>query len=145
MSVYSIKKGEFSISTDQTKLDLATIHGYLKGAYWCKNIPMEIVQKSIKGSLCFGVYYQNEQVGFARVMSDLATFAYLADVFILPNYQGQGLGKWLMETIMDYPDLQSIRTFSLATKDAHGLYKQFGFKALAKPETRMLKVYRTSY
>ncbi|MEM1120408.1 MAG: GNAT family N-acetyltransferase [Bacteroidota bacterium] len=145
MSIYSIKKGAFSISTDQAKLDYTTIHSYLKDAYWCKNIPMEIVQKSIKGSLCFGVYHRDKQVGFARVVSDFATFAYLADVFILPNYQGQGLGKFLIQTIMDYPDLQEIRTFSLATKDAHGLYTQFGFKPLAEPEKRMLKVYRTEY
>lgn len=142
---FQIKKATYTISTDKAKLDLKVIHGYLKDAYWCKNIPIEIIKKSIRGSLCFGVYHQEKQVGFARVISDLATFAYLADVFILPEYQGNELGKWLIETIVEYPDLQEIRTFSLATKDAHGLYEQFGFKPLAEPHKRMLKVYRTAY
>lgn len=142
---FQIKKAAYIISTSKEKLDVKVIHGYLKDAYWCKNIPIEIIQKSIKGSLCFGVYDKEEQVGFARVISDFATFAYLGDVFILPTHQGKGLGKWLIQTIVEHADLQDIRTFSLATKDAHGLYEQFGFKPLAEPHKRMLKVYRTQY
>ena len=142
---FQVKKREFSISTSKERLDLEVIHGYLKDAYWCKNIPIEIVGKSIKGSLCFGVYDKEEQVGFARVITDFVTFAYLADVFILPAHQGKSLGKWLIQTIVEYADLQDIRTFSLATKDAHGLYEQFGFKPLAEPEKRMLKIYKTKY
>lgn len=142
---YKIEKGDFSINTAKEKLDLKVIHNYLKDAYWCKNIPLKIVEKSIEESLCFGVYHHEKQVGFARVITDFATFAYLADVFILTEYQGNSLGKWLIKTIVEYPDLQEIRTFSLATKDAHGLYEQFGFKPLAEPKKRMLKIYRTEY
>lgn len=142
---FQVTKRGFSISTDKEQLNLKVIHGYLKDAYWCKNIPIEIVEKSITGSLCFGVYEREEQVGFARVITDFTTFAYLADVFILPAHQGKGLGKWLIQTIVEYADLQEIRSFSLATKDAHGLYEQYGFKPLAEPYKRMLKVYRTEY
>lgn len=142
---FQIKKAAYTISTVKEKLNLKVIHDYLKNAYWCKNIPIEIVEKSIKGSLCFGVYHHEKQVGFARVITDFATFAYLGDVFIVPTHQGKSLGKWLIKTIVEYPDLQEIRTFSLATKDAHGLYEQFGFKPLAEPHKRMLKVYRTEY
>ena len=137
--LYQIKKGEYTISTDQRKLNLAIIHGYLKDAYWSKKIPKSLVQKSIKGSICFGVYHHKKQVGFARVISDLATFGYLADVFIVPEYQGKDLGKFLIQTIMECPDLQGFRSWSLATKDAHGLYAKFGFKPLVEPEKRMLK------
>ncbi len=136
---YQTQKGAYSISTDKRKLNIPVIHNYLKEAYWCKNIPIEIVKKSIKGSICFGVYHQKKQVGFARLITDTATFGYLADVFILPEYQGNGLGKFLIKSIMECPDFQGFRSWSLATKDAHGLYAQFGFEPLAEPEKRMLK------
>ena len=131
-------RGDYLISTDKSKLDVHAIHDYLKGAYWCKEIPLRIVEKAIHHTaLCYGVYYQNQQVGYARVISDLATFAYLADVYIHPSQQGQGLGKWVMQCIMQHPDLQEIRRWTLATKDAHGLYEQYGFKPLARPQRLM--------
>ncbi len=114
------------------------IHRYLcHESYWAKNIPVAVVEKSIEGSFCFGVYHQGRQVGFARVITDHATFAYLADVFIVQEYRGKGLSKWLMETIMNNPALQGLRRWLLATMDAHGLYAQFGFAPLDKPERIM--------
>jgi GNAT superfamily N-acetyltransferase len=129
---------DYSISTDIKKLQIAVIHHYLSvESYWAKHIPLEIVKQSIDNSLCFGVYFKNEQVGFARVVTDYATFGYLADVFILETHRGKGLSKWLMEYIMAHPKLQGLRRFSLATRDAHSLYAQFGFKPLSKPESIM--------
>jgi len=138
--LYQIQQGEYTISTDRRKLNIEVIHGYLKNAYWSKNKPKALVKKAIKGSICFGVYNKRQQVGFARVITDSTTFGYLADVFILPEFQGKGLGKLLIKTIMECPDFQGFRSWSLATKDAHGLYAQFGFKPLAEPEKRMLKI-----
>ncbi|HKC67022.1 MAG TPA: GNAT family N-acetyltransferase [Bacteroidia bacterium] len=128
----------YSISTDKEKLQIAVIYQYLsEESYWAKHIPLAIVEQSIKNSLCFGIYLKDEQIGFARVITDCTTFAYLADVFILEAHRGKGLSKQLMEFIMAYPQLQSLRRFCLATRDAHGLYKQFGFTPLAKPENFM--------
>lgn len=134
MKIYEVQKNDFFISTDKSKLNIGVIYNYLsKESYWAKNIPMKTVKKSIKGSCCFGVYHKSEQVGFARVVTDHATFGYIADVFILDEYRGKGLSKWLMETIMNYPELQGLRRWMLATRDAHGLYAQFGFLPLDKP------------
>jgi GNAT superfamily N-acetyltransferase len=132
-------KDNFSISTDQGKLDIETIHNFLANAYWSKNIPRSIVEKAIRHSLCFGVYDDRTgaQIGLARVVSDYATFAYLADVFILEPYRGQGLSKWLMQCILTHPELQGLRRFMLATRDAHGLYSQFGFEPIQHPEWLM--------
>lgn len=138
MKIYEAVKGEFSISTDRSKLDIEVIHDYLsKESYWAKNIPLDIVRKSIDGSFCFGVYHFRKQTGFARVVTDHATFAYLADVFIVLEYRGKGLAKWLMEEILKNPELQGLRRWLLATRDAHGLYMQFGFTPLDKPERIM--------
>lgn len=142
MQVYEATQNQYSISTDKSKLDVSVIHGYLSNeSYWAKNIPLEIVKRSIEGSLCFGLYVSensiSKQVGFARVITDCATFAYLADVFVLPSYRGNGLSKWLMKIIMDCPHLQGLRRWLLATQDAHGLYLQFGFLPLDKPERIM--------
>lgn len=145
MQIYSVSKNDFVISTDTEKLDIDMIHDYLcNESYWAKNITVGIVKKSIEGSCCFGLYQINKedpsvfkQVGFARVITDQATFGYLADVFIIPGYRKQGLSKWLMETIMDHPGLQGFRRWMLATRDAHGLYAKFGFRALEKPERFM--------
>ncbi len=123
-------KDDFLISTDKSKIDVNYVHWFLTHSYWAGGIPIETVQRSIEGSLCFSVVYLNHQVGFARVITDEATFAYLADVFIDENFRGKGLSKWLMEVIINYPTLQSLRRFLLATRDAHGLYKQFGFEPL---------------
>src|SRR4051812_34163398 len=128
----------FTVSADKSKLNFNIIHKYLGNSYWAKNIPISIVKKSIENSLCFGVYNEKEeQVGFARAITDCSTFAYLADVFILDEYQGKGLSKLMMDFIINYPDLQGLRHWLLATKDAHGLYTQFGFTALADPSKYM--------
>lgn len=130
----------FFISTDKTKLDRALIYSYLsEESYWARGIPENVFLKSVEHSLCFGVYAEAKQAGFARVTSDFATFAYLADVFILKDYRGLGLSKMLMESIMSYPDLKGLRRWVLATADAHGIYASYGFKALAKPERWMEK------
>lgn len=132
-----IDKG-FSISTDNNLLDIDLIYNYLdKDSYWANGIPFDKLERSIKNSLCFGVYFENKQIGFARVVTDKAVFAYLADVFILPEFRKQGLSKWLVQTIMDHPDLQGLRRWSLATVDAHGLYAQFGFTEITNPERWM--------
>ena len=127
----------YTISTDKSLLQVNIIHGFLRTAYWSESIPLEIVERAIRNSLCFGVYENGVQVGFARVVSDYATFAYLADVFILPEHRGQGLSKRLMEAIMAYPDLQGLRRWTLATRDAHDLYRKFGFEPPKNPQTLM--------
>lgn len=128
----------FTITTDKTLLDLNYIYQFLTvEAYWAKNLPYSTFQTSIKNSTCFGVYYQNKQVGFARVISDNSTFAYLADVFIDMNYRKQGLSKWLIQTIINYPNFKNLRRFLLATADAQTLYQKFGFEALSKPDRFM--------
>ena len=126
----TVHKDAYSISTDKERLDIPYIHAFLSHSYWAENIPVATVQRSIDGSLCFGVYEAGRQLGFARVITDKATFGYLADVFIDEQYRGRGLSKWLMETIMAHPDVQGLRRFMLATRDAHGLYVQFGFTPL---------------
>jgi len=124
---------EYEISADEQRLDIATIHEYLAQSYWSPGVPRAVVERAIEGSLCFGVFHQRKQVGFARVVTDKATFAYLADVFILESHRGKGLSKRLMGFVFAHPDLQGLRRFMLATKDAHGLYKQFGFTELTNP------------
>jgi N-acetylglutamate synthase-like GNAT family acetyltransferase len=133
----TIVKDNFSVSTDISRLDINVIHGFLTSSYWAENIPVETVRKSIEGSMCFGVYDENRQIGFARMITDKATFAYLADVFILEEYRGRGLSKWLMEIIMNSPELQGLRRIMLATRDAHGLYKKSGFTPLTQPNRWM--------
>lgn len=128
---YEARKGGYCISTDPSLLDIDTIHGYLsKESYWAQNIPKAIVEKSISNSLCFGLYHHDKQIGFARLVTDKATFAYLADVFILEAYRKKGLSKWLMEIIQAHPELQGLRRWMLGTRDAHSLYEQFGWTAL---------------
>jgi GNAT superfamily N-acetyltransferase len=126
-----------TISTDRRRLDRAAVHEFLKDSYWAKNIPREVVDRAIEGSLCFGLYEGARQVGFARVITDRATFAYLADVFVLEPYRGRGLAAWLMETIRSHPDLQNLRRWMLVTKDAHRLYRRCGFEQLGHPERIM--------
>jgi len=131
------QRGEFAISTDKTRLDIEVIHRFLGGSYWAAGRSRETIRRSIENSLPFGVYRGSEQVGFARVITDYATFAWIADVFILDDYQGQGLGKWLMEVVISHPELQGFRRWVLATKDAHELYSRFGFEELKRPERWM--------
>ncbi len=125
------------LSTDKSKLDIITIHNFLRTSYWAKDVPISVVEKSITNSLCFGVYELDKQIGFARVISDYATFAYFSDVFILEAYRGKGLGKWLIKSILEYSELQNLRTWLLSTADAHELYRQFGFK-MPLPERLMI-------
>ena len=133
------RRGEYFISTDRARLDVEAIHGYLSNeSYWARGRPLETVRRSIENSLPFGVYKgDSQQVGFARIITDYATFAWLADVYVLEAERGRGLGVWLVETIISHPDLVGLRRWVLATKDAHGLYKRFGFAELLRPERWM--------
>jgi GNAT superfamily N-acetyltransferase len=131
-------KNDYIVSTEKARLDLPFIHHFLSTqAYWCLNIPLETVRRSMENSLCFGVYLGVEQVGFARIITDYATIAYLGDVFIVPGHRGKGLSKLLVAAIMAHPDLQGLRRWILLTGDAHGLYQQFGWTPVAKPELYM--------
>jgi len=135
-----------TISTDPSRLDVGMIHRYLsEESYWAKGIPRDVVERSIENSLCFGAYDDGRQIGFARAVTDYAVFAYLADVFVLPSHQGRGVGKMLMTAIMEHPRLQGLRRWSLATRDAHALYRQFGFTELSKPERMMEILARNPY
>jgi GNAT superfamily N-acetyltransferase len=127
----------FSIITDRSRLDLDVVHRFLAGSYWARGIPRAVVERSIEGSLCFGLHEGRPaevQVGFARVVTDYATFAWVGDVFVLEAARGKGLARWLMEVVIAHPDLQGLRRWILATRDAHGLYRQVGFAPLAHPE-----------
>lgn len=132
-----IKKG-FQISTDKSLLQVDVIYDYLNNdSYWAQGISREKLDKAMANSICFGVYTQDKQVGFARVVTDAATFAYICDVFVLPAFRKKGLSKWLIQSIVNHPDLQGLRRWSLATADAHGLYSQFGFTQINRPENWM--------
>jgi GNAT superfamily N-acetyltransferase len=124
----------FMVSCDPAQLDQALVARFLGDSYWAQGIPLQTVQRSIAGSLCFALLDGGRQVGFARVISDRATIAYLADVFVLPEYRGRGLGKWLVECVLAHPQLQGLRRWILVTRDAHELYRRFGFKPLARPQ-----------
>lgn len=132
-----VKKEEYTITTDKDKLDVDFIHAFLASSYWAEGIPKEIIIRSIEGSLCFGLYEKDRQIGFARMVTDKATFAYMADVFIDEKFRGRGLSKWLVGTMLSHPELQGLRRLMLATRDAHGLYTQFGFTPVANPERLM--------
>ena len=137
MEIMEWRKDGYLISTDKSKIDIATVHRFLSQSYWAEGIPIEIVKRGVDNSLCFAIYQGERLIGFARVITDFATFGYLADVFILPEERGKGLSKWLMRVILDHPRLQGLRRFTLATRDAHGLYAQFGFTPFDKPERWM--------
>ena len=132
-----VHKDNFTISTDPARLDLDAICDFLTRAYWAKGRPRERTERAIANSLVFGIYEGNKQIGMARVVSDYAIFAYLCDVFIHEDYRAHGIGKWLMQTVMGHPDLQGLRRWTLATRDAHGLYRQFGWEDLQSPEKWM--------
>ncbi|HVF81176.1 MAG TPA: GNAT family N-acetyltransferase [Flavisolibacter sp.] len=123
-------KDDYIISDNKGKVNVAYVHRFLSQSYWAEGIPLDVVQRSINGSLCFSVLYKEDQIGFARVITDEATFAYLCDVFIDEKHRGRGLSKWLMETVLAYPGLQGLRRFMLATRDAHSLYRQYHFVPL---------------
>lgn len=143
------RRDEFVVDTDRARVDLDVVHGFLSTCYWAQGIPRDVVRRSIEGALCFGIYREGgdplepptaregEQVGFARVVSDCATYAYVGDVFVLEPWRGRGLSKWLMECMTSHPDLQGLRRWVLATRDAHDLYRRFGFTEIAHPERWM--------
>jgi GNAT superfamily N-acetyltransferase len=138
-------KDQFYISTDKSKLDRDLIYRYLSHeSYWAKGRSYQVVTRSIDNSICFGVFKGNEQVGFARVVSDQAVFAWILDVFILERYRKHGLGKMLIETIMDHPLLQNLQRWGLTTDDAHGLYERYGFGRIKRPEIFMEMVSKPS-
>ena len=149
MSAFERSQGTFRITTDVAAMDLDAIHAYLTRSYWSEGIPRDVVARAMAGSLCFGLLEsvgssgssdpptRERQIGFARVVTDRATFAYLCDVYVLEEYQGRGLGTWLIGELMTHPDLQGLRRFNLATRDAHTLYEKCGFSALSSPEGHM--------
>jgi GNAT superfamily N-acetyltransferase len=141
-TVVESRRGDFAISTDRARLDLDVIHGFLTNCYWAKGIPLDVVARSIEHSLCFGIYDgSGAQVGFARVISDFSTIAYIGDVFVLDTHRGRGLGKWLMQCITQHPALQNLRRWLLTTRDAHSLYAQVGFRPVKSPE-RFMELHR---
>lgn len=131
---------DFEISTERARLDLDLVHDVLTKSYWAEGRRRSVVERSIANSLCFGVYHAGRQVAFARVVSDRAVFAYLMDVFVVPEFRGRGISKALMRAVLDHPDLQNLRLFLLRTQDAHGLYEQFGFRRVADPERTMMAI-----
>src|SRR5260370_13215829 len=135
--VHEWRRGEYLISTDRERLDIATIQGFLTTSYWDAGVPIEIVKRSIEHSVNFCLFQDDRQVGFARVITDYATFAYLSDVFVLEPFRGRGLSKWLMQVIVAHPELQGLRRWMLLTRDAQGLYRQVGYAPLANPERAM--------
>jgi GNAT superfamily N-acetyltransferase len=137
MGHLDLQRDGYCITTDPDRLDVDAVHAYLIRSYWAAGIPREIVTRAMRGSLCFGLFQGTEQVGFARVITDRATFAYLCDVYVLEQHRGRGLGKWLIGAIVAHPELLGLRRFVLATRDAHGLYAQHGFEPLARPEIFM--------
>jgi GNAT superfamily N-acetyltransferase len=134
---FELRRGEYVVSTDPTRLDVTAIHGFLTESYWAEGVTKDTVERSIEHSIPFGLYRQGKQVGFARVITDRQTLAYLADVYVEEAHRGRGLGKLLMEAVLGHPDLGRIRRWLLGTRDAHGLYRQYGFDALKKPERWM--------
>jgi GNAT superfamily N-acetyltransferase len=137
MKAVSMRWDNYEISTDPERLDLEAICSFLERSYWANTRPRQVIERSLQNSLCFGLYNGDQQIGFARVVTDYATFAWLCDVFIHEDYRGQGLGKRLMSAVVSHPDLQGLRRWMLATRDAHGLYRQYGFRELKAAERWM--------
>ncbi|HXB01350.1 MAG TPA: GNAT family N-acetyltransferase [Opitutaceae bacterium] len=143
---HELQHNGYLVSDDPTRLDVTAIHAFLVSSYWAQGIPLETVERSLKNSLCFGAYTEAcEQVGLARVISDFATFAWLADVYVLDAHRGHGLSKALMRAVVSHPRLQGLRRFQLVTRDAHNLYAQFGFTPLAHPARQMEKSVASPY
>jgi len=136
------RRGPYFLSTEPGLLDVSLIHKFLsEQSYWAPGIPREVVERSLANSLCFGLFHESQQIGFARVVTDRATFAWLGDVFVLDEFRGEGLGKWMIEALLKHPDLQGLRRILLGTRDAHSLYARFGFTPLAEP-SRFLDIHR---
>ncbi len=146
IEILNVSRGEYSITTDRARLDLHVVHNYLcHESYWTPGVPFERVEKAADHSLNFSLFYRDEQVGYARVISDYCQIAYLGDVFILETHRGNGLGKWLIETVHSHPNLQGLRNWLLGTRDAHGLYRQYGWESLAEPQRWMARPNRNVY
>ena len=140
------QKEEFLLSSDPEKLDLNKVHVYLsKHSYWAQNIPLTFVKRSINNSLCFGLYHGKEQIGLTRVITDKVTFAYLADIYVLDEYQGKGLGTWMIKTIMKSSELLGIRRWQLITRNAQKFYQKFGFKQIEEPDRHMTIKFNIDY
>ncbi len=138
---YEISRDGYEISDDQSRLDLEVVHGFLTQAYWSRGVPREVVVRAVSNSLAFGLYEPDGAVvGFGRCVTDRATFAYLSDIFVLPGARGKGLGGWLVECMLDHPDMRGLRHMILATNDAHGLYEKVGFHGIAEPQRYMHKL-----
>ena len=132
-----VTRGEFSITTDPAAVDHEAVYAAIVTSYWAESIPPDLLRRAIENSLPFSLFAADRQIGFARVITDRATFGYLADVYVLEEFRGRGLGRWLVETVMAHPELRGLRRFMLVTRDAHGLYERAGFRALAAPERHM--------
>ena len=145
IAVREATRNGYTVSSDAARLQLGVIHGFLTRSYWAEGISREIVARSISGSCTFGIYLGEDQVGFARVISDCATFAYVADVFVLEDHRGRGLARWLMQFILETPELQGLRRWLLVTRDAHSLYQTVGFTPVSQPEGMMEIVLRDIY
>jgi GNAT superfamily N-acetyltransferase len=146
MTEINVEKAKFSISTNKQLLNVAFVHSYLsQESYWAKGIPLHVVQRSVDNSLCFGVYHLGTQIGFARIITDFATVAYLGDVFISDQYRRLGLSKWLIETIQSHPELQGLRRWILLTADAHSLYQKYGWQNIASPDRWMERHFTNVY
>jgi len=141
---FETTRDRFRITTDVEQLDLDAIHAYLTRSYWAAGIPRDVVAKAVAGSLCFGLFEEDRQIGLARVVTDRATYMYLCDVYVLEEWRGRGLGIWLIEVVMAHPDLQGLRRFGLVTFDAHGLYERYGFRAVEHP-ARHMEIVRSPY
>ena len=140
-----VARGEYVVSTDKARIDVPAVHAFLSSTYWSPGIPESVVRRAIAGAICFGIYHRDEQVGFARVITDRATFAYLSDVYVVEAHRGRGLARWMMEVIMAHSALQGLRRFALSTRDAHALYRQFGFVTVANPDRQMEILRRDIY
>jgi GNAT superfamily N-acetyltransferase len=139
----TIDRGDLRLTDDPSAIDLDVVHGFLAASYWAANIPRATLEKALAHSLCFSLLKDGRQIGFARCVTDRATYAYLADVFVLEAHRGAGVGTWFMQVVFSHPDLQGLRRFQLATRDAHGLYRKFGFDVPAHPE-RLMEIVHTA-
>jgi ribosomal protein S18 acetylase RimI-like enzyme len=141
LNIEHYERVPYVISTDPARLDVSAVHAFLSNSYWADGIPIDLVRRSLEASLCFGLYSRDGQIGLVRVITDRATYAYLCDVYVLPDYERQGLGRWLMQCVLGSPQLQGLRRWMLVTRDAHRLYERAGFRVAANPE-RIMEIAR---
>ena len=139
------QRGDYTITTDHARVDIDVVHAFLDRSYWAGGVPRDVVETSVRNSVCFVLLHNGNQVGFARAITDKSTFAYMADVFVLEAHRGKQLGEWIVETMLSHPDLRDIPRWRLATLDAHGLYAKYGFGPLAYPERMMERIAQDSW